>query len=422
MRYFYKLLLSALLFPVLSFAQSNYKPGYIVNLKGDTLQGFIDYKEWDKNPGEISFKIEENAAKPEIFSTKNARAFAVTGFEYYERHILSISQDPVSIGKLNTGIKIDSQNYLRAAVFLQVLNKGNNVTLYSYNDDIKQRFYLGESGGPEPQELSYHAYYDKDEPSTVRYVRRYRIQLQTAAQKYGMAADDSQISQAGYTQSDLLAIAKRINGPSSQQFTTKSLFGTRWFAGLGTNYSQLKFDGAVNIFTGLGSSAGSFFPRVTGGMDFFTNTDTRQLVLRAEYSFTINKFKLSGTGNTTPQSNSTFSATQYNNAITPQLLFNLYNKENLKIFVGAGASLNLSLYNDYKYVTSYEGSLPDATQKHYPELEQFWVSFPIRAGIEISRKIEMNICYTPASAISTYNTFSGSITSYQAGLNYLFGK
>jgi len=56
MKYFYLPLLLLLLFPFFASAQSNYKPGYVVTLPDDTIHGFIDYKEWDKNPEKISFK------------------------------------------------------------------------------------------------------------------------------------------------------------------------------------------------------------------------------------------------------------------------------------------------------------------------------------------------------------------------------
>ena len=39
-------LVTLLLLPLLSIAQSNYKSGYVVTLKGDTLRGYINYKEW----------------------------------------------------------------------------------------------------------------------------------------------------------------------------------------------------------------------------------------------------------------------------------------------------------------------------------------------------------------------------------------
>lgn len=39
-----------------SFTQQNFTKSKIINSLGDTLTGFIDYKEWIKSPEQISFK------------------------------------------------------------------------------------------------------------------------------------------------------------------------------------------------------------------------------------------------------------------------------------------------------------------------------------------------------------------------------
>ena len=72
-----------------SFAQSNYKPGYVVDLKNDTLKGFIDYQEWEINPKEFTFKSNLNQSEPQIFSIDNANAFGITGAEYFQKFTFS---------------------------------------------------------------------------------------------------------------------------------------------------------------------------------------------------------------------------------------------------------------------------------------------------------------------------------------------
>ena len=44
-----------------SLAQQNFIPGTIIDKEGSTIEGFIDYKNWDKNP-----KI--HSEKPVLFS------------------------------------------------------------------------------------------------------------------------------------------------------------------------------------------------------------------------------------------------------------------------------------------------------------------------------------------------------------------
>ena len=153
MTHFNKLVLLFLLLPFFVDAQSNYKPGYVVTSKGDTLHGLIDYRQWDNNPGTVVFKKEPGQGNPEIFIAKTANSFGVTGQEYFENHIAHVSQDPVDVANIES--KLDT-SYIVDTIFLKVLNKGRFVTLFSYKDNIKQRFYLLETGQTEPYELTYH--------------------------------------------------------------------------------------------------------------------------------------------------------------------------------------------------------------------------------------------------------------------------
>jgi hypothetical protein len=51
--------------PLFSWAQSNYKQGRVVTLQGDTLRGYINYREWPYNPEEFAFKAQPRFSQPE---------------------------------------------------------------------------------------------------------------------------------------------------------------------------------------------------------------------------------------------------------------------------------------------------------------------------------------------------------------------
>src|SRR6185503_16599019 len=146
---------AAMLLPFFSFAQSNFKPGYVVDLKGDTLKGNIDYREWEKNPRQISFK--NNAGTIAIYTPQNSKAFAVNGLEYYEQHAVKISLDKIDPtiagGVVDTSYRIDT-------VFLKAITLGRYLSLYRYDDDIKPRFYALSHGDAVATELSFHIYVD----------------------------------------------------------------------------------------------------------------------------------------------------------------------------------------------------------------------------------------------------------------------
>jgi hypothetical protein len=49
------LLSVALFVTIAGHSQKNLQPGYIINNSNDTVSGFIDYREWYKNPVSILF-------------------------------------------------------------------------------------------------------------------------------------------------------------------------------------------------------------------------------------------------------------------------------------------------------------------------------------------------------------------------------
>src|SRR6185312_9528515 len=155
MQYLYKLLAFILLIPTASFAQGNFKPGYQVTLHGDTIRGFIDYKEWVRNPDKFTFKKDLNA-QPAVYSTQNSTAFGVTGMEYYRRFVVPVSRDNVQVSNLTIGPDTTS---VIDTVFLKIVMSGKNVTLFTYKDDIKRRFFVVENSG-NARELIYLFYLD----------------------------------------------------------------------------------------------------------------------------------------------------------------------------------------------------------------------------------------------------------------------
>lgn len=416
MRNFYKILLAVFLLPALSYAQSNYKPGYVVNLKGDTLHGYINYKEWDKNPESFAFKRELNQSDPGLFTTKNVEAFAIIEQLYYERHVVSVSQDAIELSALaptlDTAKKTDT-------VFLRILNKGRFAVLYSYKDDLKTRFYLKETGQIQPYELVYHAYYNKDQSEVIQYVRRFRAQLVDLAQRTG-TVDESlgrRITQGDYSESDLRKIVQNINGISSTDFTTANLFGVRFFAGVGVSYTQSKFTGPIE-FTSAPVSKNTA-PAVEAGMDFLINKNIQKLYLRVEAAFTYGQYSFLHSATGPAQGTTSLSFKLYDGMIVPQFVYNVFNKEQLKFFIDAGIGLNFVGYNDYKTITTYE-SFPPTVQDKYPDFESFYFSFPFKAGLEVNKNIQFYAGFIPAASIDNHVFIKNAITTYQAGLNYLF--
>jgi hypothetical protein len=173
MKYCYALLFLLNICPFLLFAQSNYKPGYAVGLNGDTLKGYIDYKEWEKNPENITFKkLLIDPAK--TFNASNINAFGVNGFEYFRSCTVNISQDQVEISNIKQGA---DTSFVIGRVFLRLLTQGVKITLLSYTDRIKARYYFFDNKNKTPQELVYRVFYSLENSALIETQNKFRVQL-----------------------------------------------------------------------------------------------------------------------------------------------------------------------------------------------------------------------------------------------------
>ncbi|GAB3914994.1 outer membrane beta-barrel protein [Mucilaginibacter boryungensis] len=397
-------------------AQTNFKPGYIINLKGDTLKGFVDYREWERNPASVNFRTTVNSAT-EKYTVENSQGFALTGYEYYERFTVRISQQTVDVTRASTEA-MDSASVVNT-VFLKLLTRGDKISLYSYSDEIKTRFYIKEKSGV-PQELVYKLFFN--ESGSLQTVNRYRVQLQYLVQKNNIddAGLSQQILKAEYNEHDLLSIAKKINGDKGHSFTPKSNGGKQFFVGTGVNYSTFKFTGSSALFPGM--TENSILPQISAGLDLFFNNNTRVVYFRAEVSLSGNSFSYPptpiATGSSTPAT-ATLKINQYTFSVTPQFIYNFYSQDNFKIFIGGGARFNISKYNNSNFVITY-GTSSSSTQ-NYPEFRSMGVSIPLKAGVTINNKLEFNAGYTfPLSIVKA--PYLSSLAICGLGVNFLFGK
>ena len=211
MEFFKRSLIAFALFPLFSLAQANYKPGYAVTLKGDTLRGFIDFREWDKTPTTINFKSSENDKIIKL-SVQNIKYFSIGDAAEYYRYAGIITTDPINPDKMiserDTSFRIDT-------VFLELIQRGKSLALYSYSDHLKTRFYIGESPDYTPTELGYRLYWDVDKSTTGRTVNEdtYQKQLFALAIKYNMLSDPliKYIEESNYREDHLIRIVGMIN-------------------------------------------------------------------------------------------------------------------------------------------------------------------------------------------------------------------
>jgi hypothetical protein len=222
---FYKPLLLFFLLPVFSWAQSNYESGYVVTLKGDTLHGFIKFNGWENNPAVIFFKPNptSNATKftPKDIKYINIKVDFLVEYQKYEG---PISTDNTDINNLN---RERDSSFRMDDVFLKVLQKGDKVTLLSYSDDFKTRFFIQDRPDQIPKELVYRLYYNPDHDVTGTTVNEntYMKQLFAQAEKNNLMTDALlwDIQHSNYNELDILKIVSKINGVSATDSSKNNL-------------------------------------------------------------------------------------------------------------------------------------------------------------------------------------------------------
>lgn len=120
-----------------SFAQENFIQGKIMFLDGDSLSGYIDYRNWRRNPEKIIFK-ENLEQSPVGFSPIDIKGFQVKN-ERYVSATVKIETSPSHTARLNEDSLF---HFEEATVFLQILVDGIKRLYYLNDVNDKEHFYI----------------------------------------------------------------------------------------------------------------------------------------------------------------------------------------------------------------------------------------------------------------------------------------
>jgi len=422
MKLFYRFFSAACLLPFLSLAQSNYKPGYVVNLKGDTLRGFIDYREWSNNPNAISFKHQVSDASGTKYTPADISSFNINSIEAYQKYTGPISMDVVNTDHLTTGkdtsIKI-------ADVFLRILQKGKNVALYSYTDDLKSRYFIGDGPDFFPKELVYRIYEANDANGNGKTFtdETYLKQLNTLAIKYNTLNDDlaHTLEKADYQKPQLMVIVSKINNITKQEFNAKYDDGGNnyFYGGLGLAIATTTPSPGGTYQQAGGKPYTSILPAVKFGINVFASPNSERLSFRFELSAALIKYTSTYDNAYTPHVNITYGYTNLAIAFSPQIIYNFYNGENLKVFAGGGIEISKYTYFSREYKNNKDGSQVPTSANPFNQ-NNFSLPIVVKAGISISKKIDIYADYLLAGPVSDDYVFRLNTSSVQVGVNYRF--
>ncbi|MEN7546493.1 porin family protein [Rapidithrix thailandica] len=304
-----KLFTSILILLVISLpclAQKQLEQGVLYTMDGDSINGQIDYKNWDQNPEKFTFQA-SNGVKTQ-YDLNTAKGFKVTrsdGFpEIYERAIVEVESSPYRFPLASSAqleFKLDT-------VFLRVLSRGK-LDLYYLKDKIgKEHFYIHKEGETEGIiELVLKNYYIIDPIDKRRKVAaftKYRNQLTalTIDSKKSLA---SSINRLPYKIEPITKLVEKYNHsddaevPKTYTFQKQKLKTQIWL-NAGFTSTKLNFEGrssnkiekadfgqAYSWVAGIGLNV--FIPRTKQRISFYPELLIRSYSIEGNYTNTINE-------------------------------------------------------------------------------------------------------------------------------------
>jgi hypothetical protein len=425
MKHFYKLLLTiATLSPLFSLAQSYYKPGFVINLKGDTLKGFIDLKEWGNNPQDVNFKTSLDKSVPQNFTVNDISYFEVPGVAAYKTFTTSISLDETDIQKIGHERDTSSRT---ATFFLKAVQQGKNVSLYSYNDNLKDRYYIYDNQAKKVTELTYRVYFVPNDKNnvTVSYQNAYKQQLLLIAQKFSTFSSNLQslIEDVNYERADLVGIFRKINGNNKAEEKTSNKKYIRFFAGIGLSFNTINLKGQTPLYNASPSHT-PLAPKISAGFNFYPVPDVGRSLIKLEVAYSSASYTI--TGNQyyyDPSVKSTYSFNQHTFSVIPQFQYNIYNTDPFKIYADAGLWVNISQYSG----NSIYNPVTAQTTTNFLGLNDRWLSIPLKAGIILKKDWDISLTYSFSESITNNAggtredlNYSLNLSTLQVGLNYIF--
>lgn len=412
MRFLYTLLLAALSVAVM--AQSNYHAGYVLKNNGDTLKGYINYREWTQSPKSIDFKINKSDKKEIEFTPQVIKGFQITGMETYISYAGTINTNKNAFPDLPSGL---DTSVTQDTIFLKQVTTGRYLTLYYNSDELKTRLFIAEANAI-PVELKYYVYYNGERQVVNSSIYNGQLLLYINKFSPGNNALISKAEKAQYDQVYLEPVVDEINNSSGKAGNMKKAPSSRFFVGLAINRTQVTVN-QVEYINAVKSSTNAS-PKINLGIDLFNNPHVQQLIFRAELSLSYIAPRFNYTAAANSNNNDyTYEFNQYTAAITPQVLFNVYNSDRFKFYLDVGIAFNFSTYtnNQFAFTT---GDVHTVNNPY--NFASYWNNFPFQAGVVVNRKIEIYASYSSYSSYARYAGIDNSNQSINLGVKFLLNR
>jgi hypothetical protein len=399
--------------PLLCLSQSNYLKGYVITNTKEKLEGYVNFEGGPFTPSEIRFKKDLTMA-PQTFTVENCQGYGIEKKADFKRFSVSLSQSHTRISALKEGLDTTTK---RGTVFLKLLQEGKNLTLFSYTDEIKERFYLLNKRSREPYEL-FRALFLAKHSATVTGNFKFRDQLMAElTNNEGVGAyDPLDLNTLRYEEKDLLNVVSAIN---DQKPPKTKISHIKIFAGTGLSISNASYKGQHVLANDEAVTTPSYDPVLTAGFDIFMDPAMMRYTLRVGVSLYTSKNKIVSTGNSRHRFD------QKSIGLEPQFIYSFYSRDRFRLFVGIGAGIYHSSYSNNKPGRFFPPAVPggeEGFELQPVDFNPFNITALGRIGAVAGKRIEISLGYIIPSALTSFSAYNVQIRRTTFGVNYLFGS
>ncbi len=366
-----------------SFCQVNFKSGYIIDHKGDTIRGLIDYRNWSVNPKIITFKKSAEDQKT-TYSPLDIRKFGVED-EVYEGAIVNIDKSSILPESLSKKAEIE---YQPDTVFLQTLIGGEK-NLFFYRDVNKKTYFFTKQG--ETFDYLVYKLYEKivNGVPSIAYNKRYIGQLTVYFQDCPKIKNE--IAKTSYTQKGLISLFNEYNKcTKGENLSNESREKLKFELGPIAGLSLTKFD-----LTGESSYSSSII-KFSTSKDITIGLFLNIVLPRNQGKFSINNelmythYSVEGNGshyNSWGPIGDYYESIEFSYIKMNNMLRYKFPLKKIHLFLNAGSSIGFAIkYSTYKegyfwvntgIINYYEGPLLDEVRK---------IEYGINGGLGVAYK------------------------------------
>ena len=382
-----------------SIAQRNFVNGYVVLSNNDTVKGFIDYRNWEKNPSRIIFK-NSDAEREQVFTTNEIIGFAVDGFDRYRRAVVQMDMNPIDLRDLSENA---ADITVTDTVFLRILVDGNRFNLYEFVN-FKPHYFIKSASG-EIEELTYTVKLSSS-TGTLEINNGFQVQLRKILSSISASNDKfSKTYQLKYEARSLAPFVASLNDPQSvfiSHDAKKSKNEIKFFAGGGVAIGKLGFSGPDASLNSLVFKTSVSFA-ATFGVDFTASRNFQRLIFRLQVS--ANGFNAEGQGISGSNKNE-YDLRQIN--ITPGMavIYIFNGTGTARVYGGGELGYNLSFYPSHVLTSTNQTSGSVSKREDFPRLKDSWVAINLKAGVIINNKMELGLTQHVGGSFINYINIS----------------